>query len=269
MKDNAFEGVADTLYIPLAARVYVSKRFSEYFFDPKSLELEAAIPGDSIQRGSNEYTMIASVARYYNLDEMTRAYVATCPTCNVVNVGCGLETMFWRMGPDAPGARFYELDLPEVIDVRRHVLGTPERDELIAGDAFDLSWADDIDTLRPTLIIVSGVFQYFHNADVLGFIADAKKVFANAELVFDATNTKGLEYVNKYVKKTGNASVLMYCAIDDPEGFAREADCELLEVRPFYTAARRILKGKVNLYSKVAMAIADRTGRAFLLHMKL
>ena len=34
----------------------------------------------------------------------------------------------------------------------------------------------------------------FHNADVLGFIADAKKAFAKAELVFDATNTKGLEY---------------------------------------------------------------------------
>ena len=269
MQGKAFEGVADTLYIPLAARVYVSKRFPEYFFDPKSLELESAIPGDSIQRGSSEYTMLASAARYHNLDQMARTYADIHPACNIVNVGCGLETMFWRVGPDAPDARFYELDLPEVIDVRRRILGAPERDELMAGDAFDLSWADGVDASWPTLIIVSGVFQYFHNADVLAFIADAKKVFCDAELVFDATNTKGLEYVNRYVKKTGNASALMYCAIDDPEEFAREAGCELLAVRPFYTAARRILKGKVNLYSKVAMAIADRTGRAFLLHMKL
>ncbi len=269
MTDNAFEGVADTLYIPLAARVYVSRRFPEYFFDPKSLELEPAIPGDSIQRGSSEYTMIASAARYHNLDQMARAYVAAHPACNIVNVGCGLETMFWRVGPDALDARFYEMDLPEVIEVRRRILGAPERDELVAGDAFELSWADGVDTARPTLIVASGVFQYFHNADVLGFIADAKEAFADAELVFDATNTKGLEYVNKYVRKTGNASALMYCAIDDPEGFAREAGCELLEVRPFYAAARRILKGKVNLYSKVAMAIADRTGRAFLLHIRL
>ena len=62
MQDKAFEGVADTLYIPLAARVYVSKRFPEFFFDPKSLELEAAIPGNSIQEGSSDYTMIAAVA---------------------------------------------------------------------------------------------------------------------------------------------------------------------------------------------------------------
>ena len=269
MQDRAFEGVADTLYIPLAARVYVSKRFPGYFFDPKSLELEPAIPGNSIQKGSNEYTMIASAARYHNLDQMARAYVAAHPDCNIVNVGCGLETMFWRVGPDAPDTQFYELDLPEVIEARRRILGAPERDKLISGNAFDLSWASGINTALPTLIIVSGVFQYFHNADVLGFIAAAKKTFADAELIFDATNTKGLEYVNKYVKKTGNASALMYCAIDDPAAFACEAGCELLEVRPFYTAARRILKGKVNLYSKIAMAIADRTGRAFILHMRL
>lgn len=269
MQDGVFEGVADTLYIPLTARVYVSKRFPEYFFDPKSLELESAIPGDSIQRGSNEYTMIASAARYHNLDHMARAYIAAHPTCNVVNVGCGLETMFWRVGPDAPDARFYEMDLPEVIEARRRILGAPERDELIAGDAFDLSWADGIDASLPTLIIVSGVFQYFHNEDVLGFIADAKEAFVNAELVFDATNTKGLEYVNRYVKKTGNASAIMYCAIDDPAAFVRESGCKLIEVRPFYADARQILKGKVGLYTKTAMAITDRTGRAFLLHMKL
>ena len=269
MDGKTFEGVADTLYIPLAARVYVSKRFPEYFYDSKSLELEPAIPGSSIQKGSSEYTMIASAARYHNLDEMARSYIAKHPSCNVVNVGCGLETMFWRIGPDAPNANFYAMDLPDVIETRRRVLGEPEGESLIAGDAFDLSWASGIDAEIPTLIIVSGVFQYFHNADVLGFIADAKRVFSDAELVFDATNTKGLEYVNKYVKKTGNSSALMYCAIDDPAAFAREAGCELVEVRPFYTAARRILKGKVNLYTKIAMVVADRTGRAFILHMRL
>lgn len=269
MQDMSFEGVEDTLYIPLTAGIYVSKRFPEFFYDPKSLELESAIPSDSIQRGSSEYTMIASAARYHNLDEMSRTYLADHPTCNIVNIGCGLETMFWRVGSDAQDARFYEMDLPAVVETRRRILGAPEGDELIAGDAFDLSWSDGIDTSLPTLIIASGVFQYFHNADVLGFIADAKKAFADAELIFDATNTKGLKYVNKYVKKTGNASALMYCAIDDPVAFAHEADCELLEVRPFYVSARRILKGKISLYTKVAMAITDRTGRAFLLHMKL
>ena len=133
MPDKTFEGVADTLYIPLTARIYVSKRFPEYFYDPKSLELESAIPGESIQAGSNEYTMIASAARYHNLDEMARTYIAAHSSCSIVNVGCGLETMFWRVGPDAPDARFYEMDLSEVIDVRhRRSGGVCSRGELRA-----------------------------------------------------------------------------------------------------------------------------------------
>lgn len=269
MSENLFEGVADTLFIPLTARIYVSRRFPEYFHDPKALELEGSIPGESIQKGSNEYTMLASVARYHNLDEMVLTYTSAHPLCNIVNLGCGLETQFWRLGGRAPQATFYEMDLPDVIEARRRALGSSERDVLVAGDLFDLGWVEAIDTSLPTLLIVSGVFQYFHNEDVLGFIAGVRGLFADAELIFDATNSVGIKYTNRYVQKTGNASAMMYCAIDDPAAFAREAGCGLLGYRPFFTAARKVLRGKVNLYSRIAMVVSDRGGRAFLLHLKL
>ena len=35
-----FEGVANTLFVPLVARIAVSKEFPEYFKDEKALELE-------------------------------------------------------------------------------------------------------------------------------------------------------------------------------------------------------------------------------------
>jgi O-methyltransferase involved in polyketide biosynthesis len=63
------------LFIPLAARIFASKKFPEYFFDEKALSLEKHIPDDSIQRKSSEYSLMASVARYYNLDSMTRAFI--------------------------------------------------------------------------------------------------------------------------------------------------------------------------------------------------
>ena len=37
---NKFEGVANTLFVPLVARIAVSKEFPEYFMDKKALELE-------------------------------------------------------------------------------------------------------------------------------------------------------------------------------------------------------------------------------------
>ena len=40
---NKLCGVEDTLYIPLVARIYASKRFPDFFYDEKSLELEEHI----------------------------------------------------------------------------------------------------------------------------------------------------------------------------------------------------------------------------------
>ena len=35
---NKFDGVANTLFVPLVARINISKKFPEYFMDEKALE---------------------------------------------------------------------------------------------------------------------------------------------------------------------------------------------------------------------------------------
>jgi O-methyltransferase involved in polyketide biosynthesis len=47
---DKLQGVSDALFIPLAARIFVSKKFHEYFFDEKALSLEQYIPDDTIQK---------------------------------------------------------------------------------------------------------------------------------------------------------------------------------------------------------------------------
>ena len=41
---NKFDGVANTLFVPLVARINISKKFPEYFMDEKALELEKYLP---------------------------------------------------------------------------------------------------------------------------------------------------------------------------------------------------------------------------------
>ena len=55
--DN-YEGVEDTLFIPLTARINISKRFPEYFYDKKALEMEYLIKNSSIEKKSSEYTLM-------------------------------------------------------------------------------------------------------------------------------------------------------------------------------------------------------------------
>ncbi|MBR1711513.1 MAG: class I SAM-dependent methyltransferase [Clostridia bacterium] len=264
---SKFEGVADTLFIPLNGRIQVSKRFPEYFYDEKAISLEASIPGTSLQEQTSEFNILCSAARYHNMDGMMQAFIDAHPDANIVILGCGLETAYDRM--KRKQAKFYEMDLPEVIAGRRKTLGERENETLISGDLFDLAWTEDIDRNRPTMIVVSGVFQYFREEKILLFIHNLQGIFKDAELVFDAVNSTGIKYAEKYVKKTGNNSAMMYFYVDDCEVFAGKAGCKLIEWRPFFKDAQVMLKKKVGLYTRIAMWVTDKDARLKILHLKL
>jgi O-methyltransferase involved in polyketide biosynthesis len=264
---SEYGGVEDTLFIPLTGRVYVSKKFPEYFFDEKALEMENLIKNKQIEKKSSEYTMIANVARSYNLDQMTQNFIDRHDKCNIVNLGVGLETSYYRI--NRKNSIFFEVDLPEVIELREKYLEVGENEKFIKGDLFKLGWCEELDTSIPTLMIVSGVFQYFHESDVLKFIRDVKNVFENAELIFDATNKFGIKFTNFYVKRTGNPSAIMYFFIDDVNEFVKKANCQLIECRGFYKEAIKILNKKVGLYAKISMKVADRRNNAMILHLKI
>ncbi|MGP1587015.1 MAG: class I SAM-dependent methyltransferase [Treponemataceae bacterium] len=267
---NEFNGVADTMLIPMAARIYVSKRFPEYFYDGTALALEEKITSQTLERiwkSSSEYTMLASVARYHNFDEMIKDFIARNEKCNIINLGAGLETAAFRLHTD--GTIFYEIDLPEVIEQRKNILGEKENEKLIAADIFVPEWTEHIDTSLPSLLIVSGVFQYFCEEKIVRFLSDVKKHFPKGELIFDATNEIGIKYANKYVQKTGNTSAQMYFYVNDGLAFAQKCGMELIEQRTFYTDARKMLKRKLKLYTRIAMKVCDDDGRTIILHLKL
>ena len=267
---NECNGVADTMLIPMAARIYASQQFSEYFYDETALSLESKIPAETFERiwkSSSQYTMLASVARYYNFDEMIKDFCAKHEKCTIINLGAGLETAAFRLAEiNAP---FYEIDLPEVIALRKNILDTRENETLIGADIFKLEWTYGIDTSIPSLLIVSGVFQYFREAKVLTFLSELKQRFPQDELIFDATNAIGIKYANKYVQKTGNTSAQMYFYVDDGSAFAQKCGMALIEQRPFYTAARKMLRRKLKLYTRIAMKVCDDGGRTIILHLKL
>lgn len=56
----------------------------------------------------------------------------------MVFLGSGLETSYNRIGNQI--VNFYQVDLPDVIEVRKRVLGNAKNEQLISGDMFDLNW---------------------------------------------------------------------------------------------------------------------------------
>lgn len=263
---NLLNGVEDTLYIPLAARIYASEKFPEFFYDEKALSLKQYIPTDSIENNTTEYFYMASVCRQQTIDRKIRGFLKENNRSNVVFLGAGLETAYNRLGNAE--SDFFQVDLPNVMDIRKKVLGNEDNEKLISGDMFTLDWIKEIDTSQPTMIVVSGVYQYFAESKIIDMIKKMKSRIAKGEVIFDATNSKGLELANKYVRKTGNTDAQMYFSVDNPKDFANRTDTELMAVDGFFRDALKECRG-LKLITRIYMYFADKLHRTLVIHLKL
>ena len=262
------QGVVATLYIPLVARIHVSRRFPDFFRDDMALALEKHLPDGCSEVRVSEYFHMAGACRYRVVDDILRAFMAQQRQCNIINLGAGLETCFFRLQPEH--ACFYELDLPPVIAMREKLLGAHARDVLLASDLFELAWADAVDASLPTVLTASGVFQYFEEEKIRRFIAAVKERFTHAELVFDAMTSPALAFANRFVRKTGNKNAVMHFSVNHPETFGAACGMRLLEQRPFFTEARKLLKKELSLSTRIAMKLADESClRSFILRYAL
>lgn len=266
MSNEKFSGVDDTLFIPLAARVLGTTRFPQYFCDKKSLELQDLPQVTAVNENSSEYTMLASVARYKEMDKIVAEFLDKSKDGAVVNLGVGLETMNYRLS-ETKGT-FYQLDFPNVIDSRMELLGKSDNEVYLPYNIMDFEWTTNLPKDKPILLAASGVFQYFQPSEVSQFISAMKETFTNAELLFDATNEEGIMYAQKYVQKTGNTSAMMYFYVNNGREFCKQENITLIKEQPFFTQARKQLK-KLKIYTRIAMRVVDNKKRAVIFHAKI
>ena len=264
------DGVANTLFLPLYGRIYVSKKFPEYFYDEMALKIGEEFTS-GISKGSFEYTNIAYAARYYNMDKMITRFIREHKICNIVLLGIGLETAYDRLTQKYGLGKinYYGIDFPEVIEIRKKYFGKRKQETLIAGDMLQMQWKDKIDTSIPTLLVASGLFQYFFEDKIIEFIRNLKKEFPYGELIFDTARKKtGLRFANWYIRRTGNLEALMHFYIENSADFSKKTDTILVEELIFFKDARELLRKKLKFITKLFMKIADYKRQALIIHLK-
>ena len=263
---SSLQGVEDTLYIPLYARIYASKRFPDYFYDEKALLLEDSNSLKIIAENTFEYFNMASVCRQQTIDKKIISFLENNHACNVVFLGAGLETAYFRIRNDV--SNFYEVDLEHVIALREKLLGYGKNEKLIGCDMFSMEWVKYLDTTKHTLIVLAGVFQYFTKERIIHFIRQIQSSIPKCEMIFDATDSIGLKRANQFVRRTGNLNAEMYFAIDNPYEFAKDTNTKLLSVSGFFTDALKQCRG-LKLISKIMMFFSDRLKRTMVIHLRL
>ena len=89
--------VEDTLFVPMLGRIYASEHCPQILYDQKALELKKKLPSALLEQDKQgQYTLIASAARSANMDRIIRAFLECRPDGVIVQLGCGLETAYYR-----------------------------------------------------------------------------------------------------------------------------------------------------------------------------
>lgn len=262
-----FDTVEDTLFVPMLGRIYASEHFPHILHDQKALELKSKLPANlNGQDTQTQYTLMASAVRSTNMDRYIQDFMHRCPTGIIVQLGCGLETTFFRN--DNGKTIWYEVDLPDVIAYRQELLGEAERDRCITADAFGEEWIRQVRQAHPAepiLVTASGLFYYFEEETVLKLFNTLKK-YGKIEILFDTVNSVGMKRMAKYMEQVGHADAAMYFCVDNAHDLAAEVGGALCSEEPYYAHTDK--KG-LKLMTSMTMKVSDRFMMVKMIHLQL
>ncbi|GGO38217.1 class I SAM-dependent methyltransferase [Streptomyces lasiicapitis] len=156
--------VQETLLIPLYARAVETRRQRELLHDPRAVEMVEAIDYD-FTRFDGAKSLIGANLRTLLLDTWVRRFLAEHPHGTVVEIGTGLNTRFERV--DNGTVRWFDVDLPDVIALRRTFFDDTERRRMIAGSVTDPDWVTSVaDSPGPYFVVAEAVLIYLEEAAV-------------------------------------------------------------------------------------------------------
>jgi O-methyltransferase involved in polyketide biosynthesis len=217
--------VEQTLFIPLWCRAQASTTYQSLLCDPKAVELVEAIDYDFsvIDARLSPVIRLASVARSRQCDDVLKACIANHPRASVVDLGAGLDTAFYRV--DNGLIEWYNLDLPNVIAVRKRVLPETDRVHSIPKSLLDMSWCNDLtDIDNGIFMVAAAVLGYFSEDHVKTFFSALADRLPGAELVFTAYSEREVSLINRSLQRVGMTNAAMKWALEDANDLTRWDD---------------------------------------------
>lgn len=203
MKKIQMQGVPETMLQTLYARAAYSGQKDAKFHDDKAVEIVSRMDYDFSSADKDAMMSKGVIARTLLLDRMVGDFLRKNPKGTVVNIACGLDTRVYRLNVGS-AIRWYNLDLPETIEVRRLFLKEDGHISMIARSAMDAGWAEEIEE-RPgrALVIIEGLSMYLSERDVKKILSIISRRFDSAEVVMEVMSPWVVNHIKeKSIEKT-------------------------------------------------------------------
>jgi len=267
MKANTDLGdIQKTLLLPLWGRAVESKKREPILIDKTAIEIMEQIEYDfNAFEGLSQISQFGWVVRSMIIDEVIRQFILKYPKATIVDIGCGLDTTFDRI--DNGSIRWYDLDLPDTIELRRRFFKESERRKFISSSFLDPDWINTLIVDDNILFISAGVFYYFEKEQIKRFFERVADKFPGSEMVFDASSPFGVKMANRMVIKNSGMDERSFLTW----GIKRSEDLgswdnriEILREMPFFKNIRKRLPYK----TRIQLFFSDMFRMQYMIHLK-
>ncbi|MEM9041850.1 MAG: class I SAM-dependent methyltransferase [Actinomycetota bacterium] len=262
--------VQETLLIPLLGRANDTKRSTGLINDPKAVEIVDRLDYD-FSKWDRSRSLTGATMRTRMFDTYVQDFLARHPTGTVVELGCGLNTRADRL--DNGSARWFDLDLPDVIELRRQFFTDEERRTMLAASVLDTDWTDAVEGAGgPWMFVSEAVLIYLPEPDVRRAMTQLAERFTPMWLAFDTADQSIVDGQSKHdaMKHMSQDSWFVW-ACDDPRRIESwDIGLEVIGSRTFLDADDSIvdhLPLPYKLMTRYAPFLLRRTASRYLLNL--
>lgn len=208
----------ETLLLTLYARAMQSRSNDPVLVDRAAEDAVGRIDYDFDRIGLSRGAAIGIAIRAKLFDEWTVEFLDGHPDATVLHLACGLDSRVERIDPPAT-VRWFDLDYPEVVELRRRLFPERESYELIGSSVTEAGWLQRVPADRPVLVVAEGLTMYLTAADGHTLLQRITGHFDRGQLAFDAISRIGAWFgtFNPVIERT---KVHFGWGIDDPEELA-------------------------------------------------
>jgi O-methyltransferase involved in polyketide biosynthesis len=165
---------------------------------------------------------------------LTREFLAANPTATVLHLGCGLDSRVFRIDPPAM-VRWYDVDYPDVIEIRRKIYPDRHDYQMIGSSVTDLQWLDQIPEGRPVLVVAEGLMSYLTEKDVVDLFNRITEKFPHGDIIFDVHSSLMNWALNRALSRN-KVGFSLHWGMGDPHKLEKQVPrLKLIDAVPFLT----------------------------------
>lgn len=186
LKTEHIIDLPETMLITMWAKAAESKRPNPIIVDKAAEEMMEIIDYDFSRFEKLKLSRTGVAIRAKVIDDQVVKFLSEHPDAVVVHLGAGIDDRFARLGRPSV-THWYDIDLPEAIDLRFKLVKEAENNTFLPISIFDYpAWVEKVKSHgKPVMFIAEGVFMFFKETQVKELFNKICDEFPKAKIVFD------------------------------------------------------------------------------------